>query len=135
MIETAVRYLLINAATLTPTIADRVFFSLKPQNENRASVVVSRVATTRELVFKGPAGYSSGTLQLDCFAPDYPTAKQLAEAVRKVLHGFSGTVAEVDQVGYLGVSNDRDMPATPAEGRSNPSVFGVSLDVDYSTKE
>ncbi len=100
-------------------------------------VVITRITTSRELTFKGSSGYSTGTLQLDCFGPTYPDAKLLADAIRKALDGYAGTTADnpPTKVGFLNVTDERDMPAAILDAKSAPVLYGVSVEVNYSVSE
>lgn len=61
-----------------------------PQNAVRPFIRYTRVNTTRQQSLTGPVGVTEATIQVDCMADTYASAKATADAVRTALHGYSG---------------------------------------------
>jgi hypothetical protein len=134
MIEVAFRKLLTVDATVAALVVDRVYFGNRPQNERRPSIVLYLVSqTVPGMTYRGQ-DFSTGRMQLNCLAPTYPQAKQLAAAARTALDGFTGT-QDGTEVGYILISNYRDIPVMPLQGAAQPATFGVSIDAIFMVKE
>lgn len=129
-IESSILQLLQNAFAVRTLVDDRLFFSIKPQNEERASVVITLVDKTFPRTFDGASDYSQGRLQFDCFAPTYKAAKELATAVRKTVDNRSGWQMGID-LDYVEVESESDIAVAIPTGKSAPSIYGVSLDVVF----
>lgn len=130
MIEPAFYAILTGNADVAALAADRVFFGNRPQDERRPSILATRTGTRRDRSFDGSFGFDKGSMQFDALATDYPTARELADAVEAALDKFEGTADETT-FDYVVVSDVRDTPtAAPLAGQATP-LFGVSIDVDF----
>lgn len=70
--------------------ADRVYPRL-PQSVKFPAIRYQRIAVSRMLSLDGNVGVTDVTMQVDCMANTYSDAKTLADSVRVILHGFSGS--------------------------------------------
>lgn len=133
MIELACRVILTRNEAVATLVADRVTFGLAAQGERRPRVVLTMTNSQHEHTFTGHAGYVTGSIQADCLAPEYPTAKQLAAAVIAALDNFTGVVDGVAGliVQYITVDSENDIPVAVPEGSAKPSTFGVSVSFNY----
>lgn len=134
MIEVAFRQLLIADADVAPLVTDRVWFNTRPQDVRDPGIVLSLVSNTPAQTLTGFAGYSNGRMQLNCLAPTYPQAKQLAAVVRDALDGYSG-VQDSTTIARLTISGMRDLPVLPLVGSGQPATFAVSIDCLFLIKE
>lgn len=130
MIETATRTILVTNAAVLAVIVDRVWFGMRPQGERRPGIVITRIGGSDPGNLEGSAGCVRGTLQLDCLAPTYREAKELAAKAIDAIDGYSGKVGQTD-IDYLSVDDDSDIPVIAPEGKSSPATFGVSLTVSF----
>lgn len=133
MIENALHNLLSTTPAVTNLASDRVYFNLRPQNERRAGIVLTRTGTSRFRTMKGTARTVKGTMQVDVLAPTYPIAKQLAGAVRSLLEGFKGQSGDT-LFKWVQINDESDIPTTPLVGKAEPT-FGVSLDIEFMAIE
>jgi hypothetical protein len=133
MIEQGFYSLLSTTPAVTAIAGDRVYFNVRPQNERRPSVVLTRVSTGFFRTFKSRAEKVRGAMQVDCLAPTYRTAKELARAVRGVLDGFKGNAGDT-RFRWVQIDDESDIPTVPLEGKAEPT-FGVSLDVRFMADE
>lgn len=130
MIEPLIRSILIADEAVKAIASDRVFFLIKPQDKRReAAVVITLVSEQHYHAMDGRLPYTTGTLQLDCFASTYEEAKQLAAAVRDAID--KPTAAPID---WIDVEATRDIFAEPLEGTAFP-LCGVSVDAEYSINQ
>src|SRR5688500_14967470 len=129
MIEQSFYSLLSTTPAVTTIAGDRVFFNIRPQNERRPSLVLTRVSTVYFRTFKTTSGSVKGSMQIDALAPSYRVAKELAKAVRDVLDNFVGTVTTT-RFRWMQIEDEADIPTVPLEGKAEPT-FGVSIDVRF----
>jgi hypothetical protein len=61
-----------------------------PQNATRPFLRFTRIGTMRRQSLTGPVGVTEATVQVDCMADTYAEAKDTADAVRAILHGYRG---------------------------------------------
>lgn len=88
-------YLLADPA-IAAIIGVRIFANVIPQEEPRASVVVSTISGRGDHHMEGPTGLVRPRLQIDAWAPDDDVATTLANLVRDRIDGFSGVMGEGD---------------------------------------
>jgi Protein of unknown function (DUF3168) len=135
MIEVAFRQLLTaDTAPTTALVTDRVYFGNRPQNERRATIILTLISAIPGVTFQGRGGYVNGRIQVSCLAPTYPAAKALAEAARDVLDGFRGT-QDGTVIAYIETEQLKDIPVLPLEGAGTPASYGVSVDARFMHKE
>ena len=133
MIGPSLYKLLTRARDVYSIVDDRVHFGCRPQDGKLPAIVLTQVSTTTPRTFKGAAGYETGRIQIDVFAPTYGAAKELAKALRDTLDNYSGVGDRPSyEIDRLEIEDERDMPSEPQSGRSTP-VFGVSLDAVYQS--
>jgi hypothetical protein len=133
MIENAIHNLLSTTPLVTAIASDRVYFNLRPQNERRPSLVLTRTGTRFFRAFRSIARTAGGSMQIDALAPTYPAAKALARAVRDVLDGFKGQSTDT-LFKWIKVEDESDIPTTPLVGKAEPT-YGVSLDIQFMAVE
>ena len=136
-IEPAVFSLLVSDSSITNIVGtspSRIYYVNKLQNITSASIILELITTDRALTFGGATGYSGGVLRINCFDTTYQKVKTLGNAVRALLHGYSGVSASTT-VDFIKITSDSDIPLDPADGRGQQQIYGVTLDADYMVKE
>lgn len=83
-------YSLLSANSPQTAAAARIYPRL-PQNATYPVIRYQRIETTRQQSLDSNVGVVAATIQLDCIATSYSAAKSLADEVRSILHGYSGT--------------------------------------------
>jgi len=73
------------------TLADVRVYPRTPQEPTYPLIRYQRITTLRQQALDGNVGVTEATIQLDCMAQSYSQAKTLADSVRVILHGFSGS--------------------------------------------
>lgn len=129
MIEQSFISLLSTTPAVTMIANDRVYPGNRPQNERRPSIVLTRTGTQTFRTFKKRARTIKGTMQIDCLAPTYREAKELAKAVSSVLDDFKG-VSMNTRFHWVEIDDESDIPTAPLEGKAE-ATFGVSLDARF----
>ena len=72
------------------TAATRVYPRL-PEQVTFPAIRYQRISTVRNHSLDANVGVTEATLQVDCMAKTYSKAKTIADEVRTILHGFTGT--------------------------------------------
>lgn len=83
-------YTILTGNSPQTSAADRVYPRL-PQGVTHPAIRYQRISTNRMLSIGGPVGVTAATVQVDCRADSYSEAKGLADEVRVILHGYTGT--------------------------------------------
>jgi len=81
----------------------RIYFLHLPQSVTLPATVYQRISTQRHHAFQADADLSRPRMQLDHYSTQYPKAKETAEACRKLLQNFSGTMGGVNTVDNVAV--------------------------------
>lgn len=84
--------LLADSAVATAVGNIRIFPTVLPQNETRASLVYNRISEVVGLHMKGADWLTSTRIQLDAWAPSRDAAMALANHALLVLHGYRGSI-------------------------------------------
>ena len=71
------------------SVGSRVYPRL-PQGVTFPAIRYQRITTNRPLTLDGASGVVEVTVQVDCLATTYAEAKDLADAVRSILHAYVG---------------------------------------------
>lgn len=95
-------------ATVGGLISDRMYGVKLPQQPTLPAIVFFRVSGERIFDTDGETGLADGRFQFDCWDDNLRGARELAEAVRKRLSGYSGAAGgETVQGAFL--ENDQDL--------------------------
>jgi hypothetical protein len=127
MIEERVVNILRDSSGVGAICADRIYLMTAPQQETFPYIVVSTVSASRPSAHDGAMGVTYKNIQVSCISNKVSTAKTLAQAARRAIHGFRGSVSG-ETIFYASVQNEIDL-ADPDYG------FQVALDVEISFAE
>lgn len=73
------------------TLAENRVYPRLPQNVEFPAIRYQRISTQRNQSLDANVGVNAATVQVDCMANSYSDAKALADSVRTILHGYSGS--------------------------------------------
>lgn len=107
MIESAIRHILVNDATVK-TLTTRIFPVTIPQDPIYPLILYTKISGMRDHILQGPSGFAHPRFQIDAFAETYTAAKSLANAIRKALDGYRGTVLDT-RIGSCLIDSERDI--------------------------
>lgn len=123
--EAAIRSALVADAAVTAIIGSKVYPVLAPATADLPFVTWRRISVQRQQSLAGPIGMPTVLLSVDLFAETYEGVRELADAVRKCLDGWGGTVDTV-RVANVSLTNEADGFVTLAGG-DLPPVYTVQL--------
>lgn len=94
--------------------------SVDPKNTSWAPyIVLQRITGGHEHQTTGALGIAQPVIQVSCVAPSYGQAREVAEAVRGVLHGYSGTMSNTTVRGAT-LDNEIDLVEEPENAAERP---------------
>lgn len=128
-LEAALVALLVPGGAVGAIVGTRVYPVVLPQTPLYPSIRYQRIDTVRGPYRKmatGRSEYARPRFQIDCFATTAAAAQALADAVRSVLDGFSGTSASV-QIGSVALE-DEAADAEPGVGAGGVTIYRHRLD-------
>jgi hypothetical protein len=125
-------------ATVMALTFGRVSPLMAAQGTEYPYVTYQRIATERLRCTEGPSLLASALMQLTIFDGRsgydvYASVREIAEAVRKALDGYSGTAGGV-VCPCITVDGERDQPIFPSDGGDQP-IAGIQIDVSVWYEE
>ncbi len=128
-IEIGIRNRLTSDTDMAALVSTRVYPMRLPQGYSLPAVSYQRIsAERRHELSTGPIGWAFTRFQFDCWAGSYSDLRDLAEAVRKCLDGFSGTV-DGTHVGGIYIEGERETFEEDVE------IYRVTMDFLIPYKE
>lgn len=107
---------------------DRINWGEHPQGVGRPGIVLNVVSGAEGLVMNGPNGLFEGRVQVDCYGETPASPKQVAAAVKALLHGYRDAAFRLIQ--HLSTRDTR-------EGGTNEAdrPFRVSMDFSVAWRQ
>ncbi len=125
-IETALFAILHSDATIEGIVSDRIFPNIVQQGEAMPAITYQQISGPRDQTMDGPSGLVQTRFQINCLAEKYIDARTLAEAVRKELDGYHGTVNTV-VIQIIMLADEADLPQVKP-GTDRLKRYGKRLD-------
>ena len=92
MIETAIRYILINDATVK-AITTRCYPVTIPQSPTYPLILYTKITGMRDHTLRGASGHTHPRFQIEAWAKASTGVKTLADAIRNALDDYTGTAS------------------------------------------
>lgn len=108
-IEQDLYYKLKNNANVSGVVSSRIYPMQLPQGWTLPALTYQRISTPRATILSGPSGRARPRFQIDCWADNYETIKDLATKVRGCLDGFKGDINTESNVGGIILESERDI--------------------------
>jgi len=117
---------ILQASSAVTALAGQRIYPLRAlQTAVKPFVLYQRISSVRQHSHDGPSGLARPRFQVRCVAGSYGQSRQLADAVRNTLDGYSGTVGSVRIDGIIFQNEiDTDDVALDAEA----STYSVLQD-------
>ena len=125
MMAADLRSVLLASAGVTGIVSQRVSWAERPQGSALPALVLTQISGAPTYVLRGPSNYTEARVQVDCWASTFLAARQLADAVRAALSGFSGVRGSTR---FHGVFLDAERDLRDAETDGAERFFRVSQD-------
>jgi len=107
MIEAHIHQHLRQHSSIKKLIKNRIYPLIKPQSAPLPAITYQRISSIRRINYLGPEKLLETRIQLSAWAESYKMSKQLATALRKALHGYSGKMGKL-KVPLIRLESDRD---------------------------
>jgi hypothetical protein len=104
----------------------KAYWVQAPQGASLPMLIFSRVGTTDPYTMAGPLGMREGLFQIVAYSTSYLGSRTVAEAVRKFLSSYTGTLPDTDATVVKAVMIVKDFDSKYEEG-SKGFIFGAYL--------
>jgi hypothetical protein len=131
--EQVLRGRLIQDAAVVALLASRVYPVIAPSSAALPFVTYRRTGITRAMTLGGPAGTPNVFVDFAVFAATYETVRELADAMRKSLDGWSGNAYGVT-IGLVSLTAELD-DYVQLQGSEVPPVYQVTQTYDILWSE
>lgn len=131
--EIVLRAALVANSPVTTFIGSRIFPLLAPASAELPFVIWRRTGINREQSLKAPIGVPTVTVEYVVYGTTYEQARQIADAMRRVLDGYAGS-ADNTQVRNVSLVDESDDFVT-LEGADLPPVYSVTQSYDVAWQE
>jgi len=82
-------------ADVSALIGTRVFPLRMPERSTFPAIAYTRISGAREASHSGTSNLANSRVQISCWDRNYLTAKQVAQAVVKAMHAYSGAMGSI----------------------------------------
>lgn len=128
-IEKAIYSLLSGDVTLSGLVGTRIDPILVPQSDDMPAVTYKQLPSRRDDTLGGPTGLVRSQWQFTCWSDLYAEAREVADALRQAISGYSGSGTGVVIQVIMAPSDEHDVPADPA-GKNVARRYGKALDFE-----
>lgn len=124
---------MLSDASVTSLVGQKVYPNLARASDDLPFCTWRRTGVAREQTLSNPLGVPTVSMELSIYAANYLTARKIADAVRKVLDGYTGTHDNtvVSHTSLEGESDD----VIVLDGSEVPTVYSVTQDYEILWQE
>lgn len=133
MIEESLHAYLVSQAAITAIAGTRIYPTRAPQGAAFPRATYQLVSREHRHATALASGTASSRYQISCWGASYATAKQLADAIRETIDGYSGAWGS-DTIDVVMVTNDVEFFEPPSDG-AEVGTYHVALDVLIGHRE
>jgi hypothetical protein len=133
MIEQAIHRLLTDASPVTDLVGNNIYPNAVPATAALPYVVYHRVSSVHQNCMTGSSGIYEARIQIDAWSVAYRVAKQIGEAIRHALHGYTGDIIGIG-VRSIRLESDLDF-YEPAQSSQDIGTHRISQDYICWTTE
>lgn len=131
--EQVVKHQIETSPTLARLIGFRVYPIVAPVSAALPFVIYQRSAIERNQTLSVPVGVPRVSVQVDTYAATYEQAREIADALRQNLDGWTGSAYGVE-VKHVALESERD-GFVQLDGSELPPVYQVNQTFDVSWQE
>lgn len=131
--EQVVKHQIEASPTLARLVGLRVYPIVAPVSAALPFVIYQRSAIERSQTLSVPVGVPRVSVQVDTYAATYEQAREIADALRQNLDGWTGSAYGVE-VKHVALESERD-GFVQLDGSELPPVYQVNQTFDVSWQE
>jgi hypothetical protein len=131
--EQVVKHRIETAPALARLLAFRVYPIMAPVSAALPFVIYQRSVIERNQTLSVPVGVPRVSVQVDTYAATYEAAREIADAMRANLDGWTGSAYGVD-VKHVALESERD-GFVQLDGSELPPVYQITQTFDVSWQE
>ena len=131
--EQVVKYRIETSPVLARLVGFRVFPIMAPVSAQLPFVLYQRSTIERSQTLSVPMGVPRVSVQLDTYAATYEEAREIADALRANLDGWTGSAYGVE-VKHIALDTERD-GFVQLDGSELPPVYQINQTFDVSWQE
>ena len=131
--ETVLRTALVGSTNVTTLVGLRIYPVLAPATASLPFVTWRRTGIERAQTLGSPSGMPRVTVEYGIYGTTYEQARSVADAMRRILDGYGGTVDNTT-VNQTSLENESDDFVTLA-GADLPPVYQVTQTYDVWWQE
>jgi hypothetical protein len=116
--------------TVAAQVQGRVYENELPRGYRLPAIAVHQYGGAQDYDFSGPISINEDQVQLDCYGQDSLSCRATAEAARKLLENFTGTLPDGTVVQACYKERDQAMPFLPnadQKGIANRWMLGFRV--------
>lgn len=122
-VEAVLQRIIVNDPAVSALIGSRLYPNIIPQGTPNPAMTYQQISGPRGHDMDGAIGLTKARYQINCWAASYAKAKELAEAVRLTLDGYSSS----GTIKVIFLANEGDLPKTKP-GLDQLTRYGKRLD-------
>lgn len=124
---------MLSDASVTSLVGQKIYPNLAKAADDLPFCTWRRTGVSRQQTLSDPLGLPTVTMELSIYAANYLTARQIADAIRQVLDGYTGSFdnTTVRHASLEGESDD----VIVLDGSEVPTVYSVTQDYDILWQE
>lgn len=131
--EQAVKHRIESSPALARLVGFRVFPIIAPVSAQLPFILYQRSTIERNQTLSVPVGVPRVAMQIDTYAATYEEAREIADALRANLDGWTGSAYGVD-VKHIALDTERD-GFVQLDGSELPPVYQINQTFDVSWQE
>jgi len=131
--ETVLWNAIASDASVTLHVGSRIYPQLAPSVDAMPFIIWRRTAISRESTLSEPMGVPRVSVDFMLFAETYLIVREIADAVRQVLDGFSGSF-ENTTVRHCSLESESD-DIVALDGSEVPNAYSVTQTYDILWQE
>lgn len=131
--EQVVKHRIESNPVLARLVGFRVFPILSPVSAELPFVIYQRSVIERQQTLSVPTGVPRVSMQVDTYAATYEEAREIADALRANLDGWTGSAYGVE-VKHIALDAERD-GFVQLDGSELPPVYQINQTFDVSWQE
>lgn len=131
--EQVIKHRIETSPTLAMLLGFRLYPIVAPVSAGLPFCVYQRSVIERNQTLAAPVGVPRVSMQIDTYSATYEQAREVADALRENLDGWSGSAYGVD-VKHVALESERD-GFVQLDGSELPPVYQVTQTFDISWQE